>query len=423
MKGGVYMKYSSRLRSSLIQELVDILARLNPVEIVTPANVADAKENWIRDVNERRFFRNPTFVYDEQKLVKISNYYSRLIEIKYHLRHNVLPESALDQAIFDIIMIRIKQGILATELAASIRLEDDIRTSAISQRIYGDPSTIQIIKCYDVINGNTFPFEGISPSSSFSENEQKQLKSQKFNAAAIEKWFTAALDYYDIPNWNIEIGEQFSAIDVRTKNSSGQPTIAIPAKRTVNGLKLLELIGHEIESHLRSVENARSLFLEHVGSSSPLAPLALIFAKSDDELLDEGQAKLSDVRINGLEAIPTVFYSIAIDQARRGHSFSDVAETIFGLCVDKAGDSHTTAASRSWTYTYRIFRGATDTSATKGYYFPKDYVYLAGYNTAKIVNPTYLEFASVGLSELDAFFATVDIDAIKSKYPNRDAVQ
>jgi hypothetical protein len=412
------MIYSNDLRKDLIKELADILSKLNPVEVVTPTNAQELKTRWLKNVEERCFFTNPEFNYDKELLTESASHYDRLIEIKYHLINHVKPENELEKAIFQILLNRIEQGIVTTNLAASIQLADDARSTMLIQRIYGEPSTSQIIECYNSLS-DTGKHEAAQ--SFFAKRDFRKLSKMKFNAKEIGRWFSVALDYYGISDWDIDIDKRYTSIDARTKSSNGC-VIGIPEDRSLTGPELIKLIGHEIESHIRSVENARQLFTNLLGNKSPLMPLVTILAKSDDELLDEGQAKISDVHICGTDSIPSPYYSIAIDQARRGHTFRDVAETIFGLRIE-AGDSHNAAAVKSWQSTYRVFRGSTDTGSSNGYVFTKDYIYYAGYKIAKNINPAYLEFASVGLNDLLLLFKEINIDMVESIYPHKNAAK
>ena len=410
------MIYSKSFDGSSVQDLLRIVARINPVEIITPVNANEVKKGWIESVKDYQFFSNPTFRYDKEKLRAVAANSCRLEQIKNNFLNSIKPETEEEKVVFDILIKRIDQAIMSTEIAASIVLGDDEKTAELCQDIYGFPSSTQILDCYDIINGR--PQASIR--SRFNKTEKRKLKAMTFDAKEISEYFEKTLEFYGIDSWAIDISSRYTSIDVRTRNSTGKPTICIPEDREVDGLKLLELVGHEIESHLRSVENSRFLFRNILGLDSPLYPLAVVLAKSDDELLDEGQAKLSDVHINGSSAMPMPYYTVAIDQARRGHNFRDVAETIFGLRI-KNGESVEEAAKMSWINTYRVFRGCTDTSTSNFYAYTKDYIYFSGYNIAKDIDPSYLPFASMGIDEIRKLANLGLIDLVK--YKNRDAVK
>lgn len=413
------MLYSKSIKEAEVKELLNIISKINPVEIVTPTNVSEVKEKWIESARDYYIFNHPFFEYDKNTLKAIAENSYKLEWIKDNFINGIKPENAEDQFILDLLIKRINQAILATEIAASIYLEDPRKTANLTQDIYGAPTSVQTIRCYDIAHGYK-PAD--TAKSCLKQSERRRLQAMKYDAEEISYYFEKTLEYYGIEGWSIDIGKQYTSIDVRTRNSSGIPTVCIPEDRTVNGVKLLELIGHEIESHLRSVENARNLFAQLLGPDSPLLPLAIVLAKSDNELLDEGQAKLSDVHINGTEAIPTPYYTIAIDQARRGALFGDVANTIFGLRI-KNGESIVSASKMSWINTYRVFRGCTNTRANGEYKyaFAKDYLYFAGYEIAKKTNPKYLQFASMEIPEI-RYLDSLGLLG-EARYENQNAVE
>lgn len=411
------MLYSKSFKEAYVKELLQIAGRINPVEIVTPSNVGEAKKSWVESVKDFQLFIDPYFVYDRKKLLDVLSHGNKLQAIRNNFTSSIEPENEVDQVVYDLLIKRIDQAIVTTEIAAGIYVCDDLRVSELCESIYGTPSPEQIRCCYDIAVGKE---SGSTALSRFSDDEQKKLEAMTFDARQIADWFEEALEYYCIGGWAIDTGSEYTSIDVRTKNLSGRPVICIPEDRVVNGLKLLELIGHEIESHLRSAENAHALFNKLLGGKSPLAHLSVVLAKSDNELLDEGQAKLSDVSINGTAAIPAPYYTIAIDLAHRENSFKEVAEQIFWLQVDK-GATIEKAAKSSWTTTYRVFRGTTTPSAKNGYAFTKDYIYFAGYNTAKEIDPKYLQYASLDTEEIKRLSALGLID--EPAYKNLDAVE
>ena len=184
---------------------------------------------------------------------------------------------------------------------------------------------------------------------------------------------------------------------------------------------MLELIGHEIECHLRGSENCRALIESIIGTDSPLAPLIPIIAKSDNELFYEGVAKNSDVDINGSAALPLPYATIACNQARRSGeraSFRDIAEVIYCYRL-RNGATDKAAKNGAWATTYRIMRGCTNTSIG-GYCFPKDYVYLGGYRIAQDVEYAYCDFASMTISEIAEIAKHHELTP---KFPHLNAVK
>ena len=406
------MKYSTN--PSIICRMAEIISRLNPVELVTPTNVTEEKERWIRLAKEG-YYANPFFSYDHTMLKEIASYGFELKAGEEHLYVNLEPETPAEKAIHDILINRIESAIICTEIAASILLGDDETTSRLSNKLYGWPSNSQAIKAYGIVEKKIEPEKA---KSRFTKKEQDALKAMKFNANEIRFWFEEVINLYGIEGWTVEIGDQYTAIDVRDKNSTGKPLVGIPTDRTVDGLKLLELIGHEIDSHLRGSANCKALVAEILGSDSPLAPLFDIIAKSDNELFYEGVAKISDVSVNGSSGLPLPYATIACDQARRGGDFSIVGEIIKGIRIDM-GQAESAAINGAWSTTYRVMRGST-TPEIGGYCFVKDYIYMAGYDIVKHIVPEWYNFASMTIDEVSTLTKVMDLS--QPKYDKIDAV-
>ena len=366
------MRYNSQ--GVFAKEPAKVLARaamaLNPVELITPINLSHEKELWI-NADEGEPFLNPEFKYDEFKLSQAAAQGEILRIAADALRYACQPETDIDNAILEILEHRVQSALCTANMAASILLGCNTA---------GDYSQ-----------------KGAPPC--FSSERCDQLKAVSYDAAGIQCEFQRVIDAYGITGWDIVIDDDVSAIDVRNKTSCGRPQVVIPRSRKVSGLKLAELIGHELECHLRDSVNAESLFAEYL-NGTPLEPLIPLLAKSDDELFYEGHAKLSDVTIKGESALPHPYYVIAIDAALRGYSFADIGELIYNLRRE-AGQSHKAAMSGAWTATYRTMRGAVD--ALGGYAYTKDYAYWTGYEVAcKVAQqaPYLLDYATLTLDEL-----------------------
>lgn len=408
------MKYSATFNPSTCIELANIICRLNPVELVTPSNASEEKERWIK-IAKNGFYINPYFSYDREALKAVANYSHDLKKYRAQLKASLAPETPVEDVIAEILYSRIDSAIACTELAASILLSDDKATSELCLRLYGCPSNTQAIKAYQMVAKEIEP-EVIA--SRFTEAEQKKLKSLSFDAEQIGYWFTEVINKYGFEGWFVEIDDKYTSIDVRDKNLSGKPVIGIPSDKTVDGLKLLELVGHEIESHLRGSANCRAILVSALGADSPLAPLFGIIAKSDNELFYEGVAKLSDVSVNGSSALPLPYATIACDQARRGANFANIAEIIRGMRSDM-GQKEDAAIKGAWTTTYRIMRGSTNPSVG-GYSFTKDYIYMCGYDVAKQTDPKLYDYSSMTIEEIQSIADTFDIS--EPAHYNLDAV-
>jgi len=148
--------------------------------------------------------------------------------------------------------------------------------------------------------------------------------------------------------------------------------------------------------------------------------------------MSEGLAKVSDVKVSGLSGFPRPYQVLAIDFAASGHNFAETMEYVFEL-TRKNHKTEKTAFDNAWSYTYRIFRGQSDTSAHTAYAFSKDQVYLSGF--LKVIRETergcrartfdsimtLLRFSTLTLDELNKIDAVqAEIEAPVGRDPFRN---
>ena len=229
-----------------------------------------------------------------------------------------------------------------------------------------------------------------------SSEQQKLLTSVEMTAEETKTAFDWLLDEYgmsrtvDRPGFKTIISDEVYSIDVRDK--SVQPmTIFIPKERLagkMTGLKLLELMYHEIEGHARQSMNGRVLT---VGGGE---------LRVDEEVLYEGLAKRLDTRfhrefLGKKEGIPQTYYVFAVQMAEQGASFPEIFKDQFNRQLHKIlkiphdqplpdetnlSPQHLMEAkNKAWKYTYRVMRGHIKTTNKEGYAFAKDLAYLRGY--------------------------------------------
>ena len=407
------MRYSQiEHASKAAKALAGAAMALNPVELITPVNLSHEKAVWTC-MDEGEPFINPEFKYDEPNLsLAVAN--GEIVRIAADtLRRVCYPESAMDNAILEILEHRVHDALCTANMAASILL----RTNAAgdyAQQIYGRPDKLQVLNAYSIAQA---PNKAASDAPlCFSAEKRAELAAKTYDAYGIQREFQRVINVYGFKNWDVIIDNSASAIDVRNKTSYGNPQVVIPKDRKVDGLKLAELIGHELECHLRDSVNAEAIFAEHL-EETPLRPLMPLLAKSDNELFYEGHAKLSDVAINGEKALPHPYYIIAADAALRGNSFADIGELIYRLRRD-VGQSHKTALSGAWTAAYRVMRGAVDTLG--GYAYTKDFAYWVGYESAwRVANiaPHLLDYATLTLDELH-LLENAGFNLLHPRYPS-----
>lgn len=413
------MLYSENIKNKEVRKIANAISRINPVELVTATNVDTTKASWVNPVTAIQYYGNPQFNYNYKLLKTVAHQQQDFRTFKHLVRDEIIPETPADEVIKNLLVARLNEAIQATELAASICNGNDAATTIAARNIYGHPSNLQVLNALDRAS-NPLDYVSTKSSSYLTEDEIERLEKIELSAEDIAYWFVIAIDMYHIRNWTVEVGPQYTAVDVRDKNATGHPIVGIPTKRIASGKKLLELIGHEIECHLRGSENCCALIASLLEPNSPLKPFIPILAKSDNELLYEGVAKMSDVSIGGESVSPMPYATIACDQARRGENFGSIAHTLFGLMYREAElkNPHKAVdvnaiADRAWNATYRIMRGSTDT-AKGGYCFSKDYIYMCGYEVAQTLNPKYLDFASMQIKELKAI---EEVCELEPKYP------
>jgi hypothetical protein len=208
---------------------------------------------------------------------------------------------------------------------------------------------------------------------------EKELEENKFNAEDIKKYFDQALDKGNLRYNNLEviIDEEATAIDVRPSDPNyDYPVIVIPPKREVNGIKLVQLITHEIICHVAQNKSNYELGLE-----------GLSFGK-DWETVQEGFAMRGEAGIkkemlgesySDFEIQSGSYYILAMEKIKEGVDIREVYDYIFNLKNEEflaKGDDEEKSEEKA-------SKGAKITlrRVTRGmypYYFPKDKAYLEG---------------------------------------------
>ncbi len=393
----------------ILREIMMLIYSINPVEFVTPDGVSKIKNDWIKRA-AAGFFDNPVFTYNEQLLKKIVGMESA-IEKSFRVIAAYEAKSRAAKIIYERTLRSITDALLSIKMARAILNHDDLALKEAVEAKYGVPEEsiciYAVAKALELKKGKTGEIE-----MHITKEFYEQLKTTTFNAEEIRIAFLWVMHEYckrhpDIKPWVVIITDDASAIDVRDKNSSGEPMIVIPTSRVVTGLELVKLIGHEIEAHWRSSINALS-----IGA-----------LKLDDELIYEGLAKVMDVmwgeRI-GVDSEPVPYYIIAEKLALSGKSFAETANELDRyLPDDLTGEAR---AKKLWVYTYRAFRGISDTSNPFGYAFTKDRAYFEGYKYARELiengQDVYLNFSTLDKEGLKQLMDSIDPASIRQEAVN-----
>ena len=401
------MKYHSNEK---IVEAAKVIgkSRQNVVEVVTILNNEDAKKEFLQNAGPASFARtsfpasaNPKFVYDTDLLTRTAGQLDAIVSAGKTILDNCEPENLGEEYILNsLILSRVIDARETANIAQSILDCDDEATAGYASKKFEVPSPKQSVEAYNA--ANALSSKSSSDGSLLSDMQREELKEIELTAPALKLLFTRVMIYLGIEPWPVEITRNCTAIDVRDIGKSGVPTVYIPESRKVNGLKAVELICHEICCHLRGSDNGQSFF-KTMFANTPLSPIIASMAKADDETLYEGVAKISDVAVSGEKSAPSPLATVAIDLARRGMSFVDVAEVIYEYKI-RSGTKSDTALSNAWGITYRVFRGATNTVTNTGCYaFPKDAAYFLGYKKARELEgqPMYSNYASMTIEEIE----------------------
>ncbi len=384
--------------SNLREEVEKLTSTINPIEVVTPLNIQQIKLEWIKQA-KGGYLSNPVFRYNESLL-------NDIIHNEYDLRvfleevNNTNSSNSAESFYLDYLKDVTYDAVLTVKMAKAMLCQDDYGLAQIILEKYGRADSA-IVQYADELAQTGFTKKtAVEPN-----NELQKLREAKLDATFIAELFTWTMEQYEkfsqnAKIWPVEVLDNCSAIDVRDKSSFGYPIVAIPKTREVNGIKLAELIGHEIECHWRNSQNARLLGLPKV----------------DDETIYEGIAKLKDYRFNeryGTDVSePAPYYILAQQYASSGASFAGTASYLmerYGLKPEKA-----------WIYAYRTFRGSSDMGNSAHYAFTKDRAYLEGflYVQQADANPqfrSFLSFGTLSKNQLEKLSTTLSQKEVEEK--------
>lgn len=421
------MRSSKPLDSAAIKSVAALSCQLNPVELVTPSNFSAVRSDF-RDflatshflesadqVFDDRF--NPSFVYDEDKLTGAQKRATTVVELLDDILDSLIPEGYADKFVVKVLRDRCEEFRSLNLALQAMLCHNDSDSCHHFTNIYGLPpvGTLYSSRIFNHFTEHAPLFLKDDAT------RRAELQSKQFDAQDIGWLFAKVLRLIGITGWNVEVSPRFTSIDVRDADSSGGSVIGIPESREVNGLKLLELVGHEINSHLRGSENTRSLFRQLLGNWSPLLPLVPLLAKSMNETVYEGVAKHSDVYVRGSAGFPSFIPSYIIDSVRHREyllSFAHVLNVVYAEKLNEADlafrklspERLNSLANSAWMTTYRLFRGSTQRGGT-GYVFPKDHSYFTGYLAVEHL-PLATDFSTLTESEVHALNTAAGITSV-----------
>lgn len=371
--------YSDELRE-LLCELKDISKLINILEMVTPTNYIKARDDWMAAARNESF-TEPRFVYNKDLLTKISYMRPQFQALQEKLDEWLFPRledkrTPPEEAVLLRLFVKRMSAIGdALELGnRMLNLRDNYTLSTVIIDIYGVPETYDEALAFakELQRGG-----GVNFSKDLSHIQTgENLKKISVNAEGIRKAFLWAATQCGFGATRPVIIEAASSIDVRDTSSIG-PEVVIPEDRQVNGLKLLELVGHEILAHWRDSENTQDL-LPYFGGGA---------IKAYDEVLYEGHALAYDyrtqIKYRGEAArMMRPYYVIAETLAiHDGFSFPMLAHDIYHMILPEnpTEERLEKTLTETWKTCYRTFRGSSGyNDKLHSYAFTKDRAYFEG---------------------------------------------
>lgn len=421
---------------AFLEELAEISAELNLIEIVTPINATEEKEKWL-ELARSGCLADPVFQYNSDLLKTVSMKGVRLRNLEgefLRMSESLKYEQPERRAICSLILSRFQETEMIIRSAEAILGQDVPYLNTVMGTIFPEIQlaharqlellTAAITEAERLIETRLACAEKASDKHDFallSDHDQKQLRGMKIGPEEIREYFWIAAKQYGIEMTRpIEVSTSAAAIDIRDKSSVG-PIVVIPRKREpVDGLKLLELIAHEIEGHWRDSENAQAI-LPMLGGGA---------LKPTDETIYEGHAMLLEHQAKYMlegtkKGMAKPWAVLAMSFAKAGCSFAETAAKLFPL-MQMAGQEpgEDELEVRVWKVCSRIYRGLVDTSKNPlGYAFTKDQAYFSGRMLAEELFEAGLghlfEFSCLSIRDLEILSQAFKIEPTDIKYRRR----
>jgi hypothetical protein len=382
-----------RLRETA-ETLPSLTGTWNPVEIYTAdsKSIEEEKSHFFDAFRNGEEY-NPHFTYSHANTIATDVVRPELETLLHKIRTFPVDKNNRELRIAKIALYyKIKDDLATCDLIEGITNENEAEIKNAMESKYGRMETYFQDKALKGLEeAITAPYNPANDSP-----ELKFLKHLSFTPEQTSEVLVYMLKEYgwlrdeNNPNgFRTIMDENTTSIDVRDK--SIQPkTIFNPVNRIgkpINGLSLLQLIGHEGEGHVLQSMNGEALF--GIGGG---------VLKVDNETWYEGLAKRRDKEILDYfnETKPNAepyFYPLAIATAQNGGTFYDIFQEQLNLrlheirriSLDTKIDPKSVteeelelAKKGAWKTTYRVMRGHTDMSNPLGFAMTKDMAYLEG---------------------------------------------
>lgn len=427
-------KYLPSELRKIASEIGHITGKWNPVEILTPdaENCKDEKSKFFESFLKQQTY-NPQFEYLYALSIdamtakrQLINVFDRLCTFKSKNRTEEITVKALRK--------KMRDDFATCELLLGIQTRDQHRIASAIDFKYEDLSPqLYLSSLYDY-HYKTKKITTSDEKGILNDEEKKFLKSITCGPEEIKKAFEWALTQYDLlrtdtnkKGYVVIIDDKATSIDVRDKSIKGS-TIFIPRTRRAKADKLLELMTHEIEGHVRQSMNGQELFTFGGG-----------ILKIDDEMLYEGLAKRYDERFRrkffGYKKFtPHPYFTFAIQKVQRGVSFYNIFEEQLDMRLHvklKKEPDHDLpplvniddkmlirCMENSWNTTLRVIRGHTNTRNPKGFTMTKDIAYLKGWLVDRDLCSAELGFINeAGIMDITTLQLIAECDLEKNMLP------
>lgn len=377
-------EYSEDLAGKPSQDLAKIWTDIDVEKLLKPTNSAELKECFVK---EGGFF-NPEFKYDTEAIEKCRGDLNLIIQELSNILVNIRPleveededeESSRARFINHLLFARINEALCLEPFLEEVLNGTPEKAAGYLARIYSSPDR-EIVRFAKEVAANGWHevYEDIEQYTAINAKKREQMRKHAYSAESAAQLFRTALlrllkeqimccYFNNNGGFEAKVGD-YNKVD--TLFEDGKSVIVIPEGCSIDGEELLALIGREVEGHFRTMAVTRTILSKMIGKGSPLASIVPILAKDLDESNYHGFARNSYVYVKGLSGLPEPFLTLAVDYARRKHSFAETAEYIYRCCL-KFGLDKTEAREKTWDATEKAFLGQSNTRKLVGYAFLK----------------------------------------------------
>lgn len=413
--------YTSGVKEEL-SKLAELMADVNPVEIVTAINHDAERDKWLEQAMQGKF-TTPELRYNRALLEMLQQKQPTLAKVVPQLRLAMadLPHDPAGAALQKLIQARITNANLLLLAADGIRRGSVTAVKAAFIEIYGVPNRHLVKRAQAIIEGQKATTDYVVHDAALlSRDEQKRLMAIKLGAEAVRRIFLWAAEQYGLAQTRpVLIQEGVTAVDVRDTARDGA-CVVIPANYEKPALKIPQLVAHEIGCHWRDSENMKSL-VPMLGSGA---------LKPFDELFYEGHAVEAeyaiDLRAKGVvKDTLRLCYPIAIQLAYHNQFlFEETARALYELLRFKH-EARETTLREVWQATYRVYRGNPRMLMRSGYAFTKDRGYYTGQLLAHDLKAAgmacLLDYGTLSLKDLSVLMPVFRMQpAEEMPYPPKD---